>query len=223
MLPGIKATGIETHYCSNFERCCQTVFLLETPQGFFEMDIIDEAGRVTEPATLASNVATLDELEGKIVLAGDCKQLGPIIFSDACRKAGMDKSHLERMMDTDLYRPPYDRRFITKLTANYRSLEGIIRVPNALFYENYLCCKRGDLGPLSTWSGLPKLGFPFIFHAVEGRNIQGGNSPSWFNMEEIEAVQKCVIDLLSQVEAKDIGIITPNHNNPRRSRVCLNL
>lgn len=60
-------------------------------------------------------------------------------------------------------------------------------------------------------------GFPLIFHGVMGKDEREANSPSFFNVSEIEVLVDYLIKLmetqgkkgLPKLAAKDIGIITP--------------
>jgi len=156
--------------------------------GVFTHVVIDEAGHATEPETLcalthlahkaqkfkkkailtsASNSTPEKVLEG-VLLAGDPKQLGPIIRSALARKHGLAMSMLSRLMnDTSSmigyskdgalehsavgHRMPhacqpdrfpdtngYNPRCVTMLVKNYRSHPSIIELPSQMFYNNAL-------------------------------------------------------------------------------------
>ena len=79
-----------------------------------------------------------------VVIAGDPKQLGPVIRSPYAKLdgQGLGRSILERIIST----PPYHRdivnyhaygnfniRLITKLVNNYRSHPEILTIPNQVF------------------------------------------------------------------------------------------
>lgn len=67
------------------------------------------------------------------------------------------------------------------------------------------------------WEYLPKKGFPVIFHGVMGKDEREANSPSFFNVSEIEVLVDYLTKLmetqgkkgLPKLSAKDIGIIAP--------------
>ena len=42
---------------------------------------------------------------------------------------------------------------------------------------------------LEQWEHLKQKGFPIIFHGVEGEDMREGNSPSWFNLDEVQIVR----------------------------------
>lgn len=170
------------------------------PQGHYSYVIIDEAGYATETETLVAVAGILTQSNGKIggqlVLAGDPRQLGPIIQSDYVKSFGfgmknkdideyclniiffVEKSMLERLIDTcDIYSrnednpTPYDHRFVTKLLKNYRSHETILKVPNELFYNNELVAVGNEYSNLfCNWDYLKSKNIPIIFHNVHGND-----------------------------------------------------
>lgn len=77
---------------------------------------------------------------GQLVLAGDPRQLGPVLRSPLAQKHGLGYSLLERLLTyNSLYKKGpngYDPQFITKLLRNYR-----YRCP-------HLCCLSGERGAL---------------------------------------------------------------------------
>ncbi|XP_067308274.1 RNA helicase Mov10l1 isoform X2 [Pseudorasbora parva] len=70
--------------------------------GHFTHVFVDEAGQATEPETLIP-LSLLSETSGQIVLAGDPKQLGPVVKSKLAAVFGLGLSLLERLMGTQLY------------------------------------------------------------------------------------------------------------------------
>jgi helicase MOV-10 len=206
----------------------------------FSHVFIDEAGHSTEPEALgclalASRQSTKNP--PVTVLAGDPKQLGPIIRSDIAKTFGLEKSLLERLSHLEPYARldvpddtgnHYDKNMITRLVRNYRSHKKILDLPSKLFYD-------GDLIPSADmtisnrfvdWEHLPKRGFPIIFDGVEGEDMREANSPSWFNPDEAQIVKKYV-DLLvkdtkkNRCKPEDIGIIAPYHKQVQKIRMIL--
>ena len=57
--------------------------------------------------------------------------------------------------------------------------------------------------------------FPIVFHGVEGKDEREGNSPSFFNLDEVSHVLKYVEKLRRsrspRISANDIGVISPYH------------
>ncbi|XP_052781823.1 putative helicase MOV-10 [Mya arenaria] len=200
------------------------------PPGHFSHIFIDEAGHAPEPEAIIA-VAGIMEVNpalrtgGQVVIAGDHKQLGPVLRSPLAIKYGLDISLLERYMDCcHLYRPvidsvghkSYDVRVVTKLLNNYRSHPDILKLPNELFYESELKpCASIDREKLCQWAKLPVKGFPVLFHGVAGEDMREERSPSFFNPVEVAVVTKYVEELLAcrtggiNLKPADIGVISP--------------
>ncbi|XP_022239290.1 RNA helicase Mov10l1-like isoform X1 [Limulus polyphemus] len=181
---------------------------------------VDEAGQATEPECLVPiNLAVLGD--GQVILAGDPLQLGPVLRSRYAQLYGLQISLLERFMDRPVYSRDeekfadhgnYDPLIVTKLVNNYRSHSAILSLPSRLFYHNELvcCASKDQRKSLCYWDGLPKTGFPIVFHGVKGSDMREGNSPSWFNPAEVVQVVKYVQSLYRfGLKPDDVGVITP--------------
>ncbi|XP_059186180.1 putative helicase mov-10-B.2 [Centropristis striata] len=195
------------------------------PVGHFSHVFVDEGGQAVEPECVIAIAGLLSAQKGQLVLAGDPKQLGPIIRSPFAKKYGLELSLLERLMTHNtLYQKSessghFDTRFVTKLLRNYRSHAAILKVPNEMFYENELqvFADQWERETYCSWEHLPKKGFPLIFHGVMGKDERESNSPSFFNVSEIEVLIHYLTKLietqgkkgLPKLAAKDIGIIAP--------------
>ncbi|XP_035677058.1 putative helicase MOV-10 [Branchiostoma floridae] len=201
------------------------------PPGHFTHVFIDEAGHAVEPECLIALAGLLDFHTpdgGQLVLAGDPKQLGPVLRSPFAVQFGLDVSLLERYMTTcDLYQRmpttpgsqavPYDPRFVTKLLRNYRNHPAILQLPSLEFYDGELipCADKLARESLCNLEMLPKKGFPIIFHGVVGEDLREERSPSFFNPEEVVTVLRHTRDLLEakglgiKITEKEIGIISP--------------
>ena len=70
--------------------------------GHFDLLVIDEAGQAQEPEALAP-IASLWEPGVQLLLAGDPKQLGPVIHNSHAQTYGLAVSMLERLMGRALY------------------------------------------------------------------------------------------------------------------------
>lgn len=88
--------------------------------------------------------------EGQAVLAGDPRQLGPVITSRTADNLGLGESLLSRFLTRfpyhrDLESYPdtfgYDPRLVTWLLYNYRSLPEILNLYSNLFYDSKLIPK----------------------------------------------------------------------------------
>lgn len=63
---------------------------------------VDEAGQCIEPEALIP-IHYVDPKMGQVVLAGDPKQLGPVVFSTPAKNRNLGKSFLGRILDEKLY------------------------------------------------------------------------------------------------------------------------
>jgi helicase MOV-10 len=157
----------------------------------------------------------------QVVLAGDPKQLGPVIRSPVAKQLGLCDSLLHRLMETmDMYQKhdgEYNSACLTKLLRNFRSHPYILKVPSDLFYGNELI-PCGDMSITSSackWEWLPTPGFPMIFHGVDGKDEREPSSPSFFNIAEVAEVVSYVEKIASskfcgqRLRPFDVGIISP--------------
>ncbi|XP_056278748.1 putative helicase mov-10-B.2 [Pseudoliparis swirei] len=207
----------------------------DIPCGHFTHVFVDEAGHAVETECLVPLAGLLDAESGQVVLAGDPKQLGPILRSPFAVKYSMGVSLLERLMkDISLYRKDegvFNNRFVTKLLCNYRSHPAILKVPNELFYDEELQCCADEMlrNSYCRWEYLNKKGFPIIFQGVTGIDEREASSPSFFNVAEVEVLMGYVRKLLqtdgkkglATISPKDIGIIAPYRKQVQKIRTAL--
>ncbi|XP_067448390.1 putative helicase mov-10-B.2 [Thunnus thynnus] len=205
------------------------------PTGHFTHVFVDEAGHAVETECLVPLAGLLCADSGQVVLAGDPKQLGPILRSPFALKYGMGVSLLERMMnDFTLYQKEegvFNNRFVTKLLRNYRSHPAILKIPNELFYDGELqvCADEFLRNSYCRWEYLPKKDFPVIFHGVTGIDEREASSPSFFNRAEVEVLMDYVKKLLetqakkglATIKPRDIGIIAPYRKQVQKIRKAL--
>uniref|UniRef100_A0A1A8HGY1 RNA helicase n=1 Tax=Nothobranchius korthausae TaxID=1143690 RepID=A0A1A8HGY1_9TELE len=205
------------------------------PSGHFTHVFVDEAGHAVETECVVPLAGLLDAESGQLVLAGDPKQLGPILRSPFSLKYGMGVSLLERLMTTSsLYQKNegvYNNCFVTKLLRNYRSHPAILKIPNELFYDGELqaCADEYARNFYRWWQYLPKQDLPVIFHGVAGEDTRESNSPSFFNVAEVEVLMDYVRKLLQSegkkglatIGPKDIGIIAPYRKQVQKIRKAL--
>ncbi|KAI7797624.1 putative helicase mov-10-B.2 [Triplophysa rosa] len=207
------------------------------PEGHFSHIFVDEAGHAVESETIISVAGLLSAETGQLVLAGDPRQLGPILRSPLAINHGLDVSLLERLMtQKELYNRrenmEYDKRYVTKLLQNYRSHPSILKVPNELFYDGQLmaCANEFISNQYCTWEHLPKKGFPVIFHGVPGKDERESNSPSFFNTFEIDIIMNYLEKLLltqakrgiSKISPREIGVIAPYRKQVEKIRRAIN-
>ena len=160
-------------------------------------------------------VSTLLAPEGQLVLAGDDKQLGPVIHHNYAQSYDL-ASFLERLMDREVYARSedggHDGRVLTKLVRNFRSHEALLELPNELFYDRELvaCADPILRNSCLQWEELPNSCVPMLFHGIEGKDEREGSSPSWFsNSDEAIRVLRYVESLLrmhqNRLEQKDMA------------------
>ncbi|KAM8753802.1 putative helicase mov-10-B.1 [Acanthopagrus schlegelii] len=207
----------------------------DIPEGHFTHIFVDEAGHAVETECLVPLAGLLCAESGQVVLAGDPKQLGPILRSPFAIKFGIGVSLLERMMnDFPLYQKKedgYNNCFVTKLLHNYRSHPAILKVPNDLFYDGELqvCADEYLRNSYCSWEYLSKKNFPVIFHGVTGIDEREASSPSFFNIAEVEVLMDYVKKLLytqgkkglATISPSDIGIIAPYRKQVQKIRRAL--
>ncbi|XP_028266397.1 putative helicase mov-10-B.1 [Parambassis ranga] len=206
------------------------------PVGHFTHVFVDEAGHAVETECLIPLAGLLNAVSGQVVLAGDPKQLGPILRSPFAIKYGMGVSLLERLMnDFSVYQKDeegtFNSRYVTKLLRNYRSHPAILKIPNELFYDGELQVWANEMTRNSycRWECLPKKGFPLIFHGVIGVDMREASSPSFFNVAEVELLMFYVKKLLetqgkkglATLKPEDIGIIAPYRKQVQKIRKAL--
>ncbi|GAA5820987.1 hypothetical protein JCM11251_001910 [Rhodosporidiobolus azoricus] len=200
-------------------------------RGHFSHIFVDEAGQATEPQTFLP--MSLAGPSTSVILAGDPKQLGPVVRSPVSSTYGLGDSLLDRLMShPDWLDTNHLKRGVTyaKLIFNYRNHRSILALPNELFYENELVshAQASVTGALSRWDGWGESGgqFPVLFHAIKGRDEREGKSPSFFNAAEITVVRSYVERLQMRASGvkladQDIGIIAPYNAQVQKLRTAL--
>ena len=100
----VPATNRIQHFKVVVSTCVSSSILsgVRVPRGHFTHIFIDEAGYATEPEAMVS-IKMLADSKTNVILAGDPKQLGPVIRSPVARELGLQKSYLERLMDREAY------------------------------------------------------------------------------------------------------------------------
>ncbi|XP_037547977.1 putative helicase mov-10-B.1 [Nematolebias whitei] len=196
----------------------QTVGRLVTggiPPGHYSYIFVDEAGQATEPECLIPISGLMKLTTCQVVLAGDPKQLGPIVISKIADKHGFGVSMLERLMrDISLYKPHritgFNSHYVTKLLINYRSHPAILKIPNELFYGGELQpCANFEKCLYKTWTCLFRKDFPVIFHGVAGTKQREHNSPSLYNMAEVGVLKEYLKYIIKHLQDKGVDCIGP--------------
>jgi hypothetical protein len=168
--------------------------------GSFSHIIIDEAGEALEPEVLIP--LSLATTSTTIILAGDPKQLGPIVHSPLGLKYRLDISLLERLSHAETCLKVH-------LLESYRSHPDILLPYSKLFYNNELISRATEESFLYDDTAIR-------FYHVKGREKRDSDSPSWYNLDEItQVVQQIQLIHLTppfknkHITNKDIGVITP--------------
>ncbi|KAJ3929858.1 MAG: RNA helicase [Lentinula lateritia] len=191
-------------------------------RGYYSHIFVDEAGQAMEPTVMVPLKELADD-KTNVVLAGDNKQLGPIVHSGLASVLGLKTSYLARIMDREIYdldgKSSVGGRGVTivKLVRNFRSHPAILEFSNEHFYNHELlyCGNSMLTRSLEDSNELPKKKFPLIFHGIIGKDQREASSPSFFNIEEASQVKKYCINLISDrkngIRAEHIAVITPYH------------
>ncbi|KAG1741528.1 RNA helicase [Suillus paluster] len=196
-------------------------------RGHFTHIFVDEAGQATEPEVMIG-IKTMADNATNIVLAGDPRQLGPIIRSNIARELGLERSYLERLMLMEAYEAQSGYGLsVVKLVKNFRSHPAILKFPNERFYANELepCGSKNVIRAFEGWSKLPSKKFPIIFHSISGKDDREASSPSFFNIDEVSQVRKYIQllrdDRQIRVAHNEIGVIAPYHAQCQKIRKML--
>jgi DNA replication ATP-dependent helicase Dna2 len=161
----------------------------------FDVAIIDEASQLSIPLSVAAMSRT-----GKYIFVGDHKQLDPIIPKNSNNEMFAESifGRLARIYPNE----------INLLNKSYRLNEALIKIPNALFYNNLLhsdsTMKQDNAQYQCNYHSqiLNNDSHTLILHKVFDAK---GRSPF-----EAKLVAELVFDLLRNgVNLKDIGIMSP--------------
>lgn len=198
----------------------------------FDYIFIDEAGSATESSAIIPISGLISchhdqndnddaAIKTNVVIAGDPKQLGPVVACDFANLMGLGISLLERLMNMDIYKPDdeghYNSHLITKLLQNFRSHAAILKTPSQLFYNDELIPKASPkiTNFALNWEHLPNKEVPVIFHAVNGATRSTANCFSLFNEMEIDTVMFYVKEIVengingNEIALSEVGIVSP--------------
>ncbi|KDO32876.1 hypothetical protein SPRG_02568 [Saprolegnia parasitica CBS 223.65] len=196
------------------------LYNLGVARGYFSLIAIDEAAQASEPEVVTV-LGPLALPATVVVLAGDPKQLGPVVKSAVAAKHGLGMSLMERLMERELYATSHK----TKLLRNYRSHDAILTVPNELFYEGELTphAPKATTHNMLAWPSLPNAAAPILFHGITGAEMQDADSPSWYNLFELHAVLTYIQSLKTYpgLRLDEIGVITPYAKQRQKIQMAL--
>uniref|UniRef100_A0A1I8Q9M8 C2H2-type domain-containing protein n=1 Tax=Stomoxys calcitrans TaxID=35570 RepID=A0A1I8Q9M8_STOCA len=196
---------------------------------------IDEVAASTEVEALMTITSILTP-KSCLIIAGDNKQLGPIVKSKRAEEFKLGQSLMDRLLERECYRvntdtDSYDRTIQTRLRLNFRSHPAIVNLYSGLYYNHALEAEANlaDVSLVKNWHKAPSNDFPIIFDSVNGKTCTDNQSSSSYNFDEINIVMEYVKDLMyfgingQEVQQSDIGVISPYKKQYIRIREELNL
>ena len=161
----------------------------------FDYVIIDEAAQALEMETLIP----ISRCSKKLILCGDHKQLGPLVFSHLGKSLGLSVSLFERLAKI---LPP------VLLETQYRMHEKIAEFPSLEFYNGKI--KTGVKREIIRNFPWPDKKSPQLFCHIKGKEEIGPNGSSFLNRDEAHFIKTVVVKLIQVgVKPENIGIITP--------------
>ena len=175
----------------------------------FDVTLIDEAAQMSIPLAVSVMSKT-----SKFIFVGDHKQLDPIMPSGTGMSMFSESvfSRLVRIYPNNL----------SLLNVSYRLNNNLIRIPNALFYNNQL---SSDNSLDNSIKKIISSNYSEILNNLDAKILylhrefdSQGRSP-----HEAHIVAELVNDLLNNcIEYKDIGIMTPYRAQVREIKKALN-
>lgn len=166
----------------------------------FQAVFVDECTQASEPEALVPLVRRTN----KVVLVGDHKQLGPVVLDPAARKAGLEVSLFERLINQGF--PS------VRLDVQYRMHPALAEFPSNKFYDGCLQSQVTEEKRLvrRTKFPWPIKKIPMMFWNNYGREELSALGVSYINRLEAVNVERIVAKLRKDgIRALDIGVITP--------------
>ena len=180
----------------------------------FDVVVIDEATQATEPSCLVPIT-----LAGRVVMAGDHRQLPPTVLSLEAADRGLIRSLFERTAERR------GDELLEMLEVQYRMHEEIMSFSCERFYDGRLRAAEEVRGHTLRGLGyedsrvagelrrvtLPEEPLVFVdTSGVEAPERQRGDSSSRENPEEAELAVRIAENLLwAGIRARDVGVISP--------------
>ena len=194
----IEIDNIPRINVNKFHSLEQPILLGMTPHclytsraGGLECDtlVIDEAGQMTIPLALMGMIKAK-----KIILAGDHKQLPPIITSDKIIKE----------LKVSIFQRLITERNCTMLDISFRMCKPICNFVSSLFYEGKLKAKKRGKGNLIKCNNqLYSFETPIVLHEVDDDGEQTSEKEADFIVDVISEY------LMKGLSANEIAVITP--------------
>jgi DNA replication ATP-dependent helicase Dna2 len=164
-------------------------------EGDFDVAVVDEAGQLTEPDTLAATA-----LADRFVLVGDHEQLPPVVRAEN----DLERSLFERLVET------YPEASVT-LDRQYRMAQRIQAFPSREFYDGRLRPATGEVaGRHVTDMDVDAEALPAHLRERVTFVDPGGESEGNTNPTEAETVAEIVAAYRAAgVPADAVGVIAP--------------
>ena len=155
----------------------------------FDTLIIDEAGQMTIPLALMGM-----RCAEKVILAGDHKQLPPIISAEK----------IDPTLKTSIFQTLVSPESCTMLDVSFRMCEPICEFVSKLFYDGELKPRtRGHKKTLAGEDALYSFSSPIVFMDVDDKGEQ-------VSEKEAEAIAETVCGFIKRgIPAKEIGVLSP--------------
>lgn len=182
--------------------CGQLKMMLDKPDFWFDLVVIDEASQTIEPGAWM-----IVPLAKKLVLAGDHNQLPPTIFSKAAALKGLNLTMMERCLDKF-------PECVIHLDMQYRMNKQLMAWTNKHFYGNRLKAHESvqdihikDISKICS-------SYPVLYFLDTGycgmKEASLAGSKSSYNIFEAYIIENYVDELIrEEVPQEKIGIITP--------------
>ena len=171
----------------------------------FDVAVVDEAGELSEPASLIP-INGADSF----LLGGDPCSLPPVVRSSVAKKNRFDRSLLERLVASDTY-----KSHTLFLSVQYRMNREIMAFSNSQFYQGKLVADPSVAERrihLPTPERIPPEVFPIIdpdSPIVFVDNPAEGETEN-HNPEEVEVALKIIRGLLQGgIKGEEMGVIAP--------------
>lgn len=199
LVSNTKLIGATAYQCAS-----NPIFLKQR----FDIVVIDEAGQLDEPATLAPL-----SMSRRFILCGDHLQLPPVV-QNRKNRLNNSKSHLEVSLFERLFLTSSSEN-ISTLNVQYRMNSEVQEIPSNLFYGGTLLAApevagrrlrlRIDLDGPAYIKDIIDPDTPVVMVDVQGGVDTGKARP-----EEAEVAFEIILALTrAGVDPSDIGIITP--------------
>lgn len=219
---------------------------MEFPTDHLTHLILDEAAQCLEPDTLIP-MSLMENAQAQLVMAGDVKQLGPVVQWETLAKCGFTVSLFERLLkipgvyqkdDAWCEEHPNDWPVVpelySELVYNYRNAPTVLNLFNDLFYNGSLRTASSVSSTLQEaivevgQMVMPKnahraLNQGVFFVSVVGEHKHTDNDPSWYNAAEASIVMELVGRFagIGVSLLQEVAIISPYQGQVRLLRRLL--